>query len=82
MVLRPLRALQPQLRLHPTGVACGGWGMNMTTRDLAKFGQLYLDQGMWSGRRIISREWVVAATSRQTWSGAIAVTGEDGSDWH
>jgi CubicO group peptidase (beta-lactamase class C family) len=56
--------------------------MNMTTRDLSRFGQLYLDKGMWNGRRILSREWVTAATSRQTWSGAIAVTGEDGSDWH
>ena len=78
----PLGMTSPWSTVSPTGIACGGWGMNMTTRDLARFGQLYLDQGMWEGKRILSREWVVAATSRQTWSGAIAVTGEDGSDWH
>ena len=78
----PLGMTSPWSTVSPTGVACGGWGMNMTTRDLARFGQLYLDQGMWNGTRILSRDWVVAATSRQTWSGAIAVTGEDGSDWH
>ena len=66
----------------PSGTACGGWGMNMTTRELAKFGQLFLQQGMWEGRRVISSEWIALATARQTWSGAIAVTGEDGSDWH
>ena len=66
----------------PDGTACGGWGMNMTTRDLAKFGQLYLDKGLWEGKRILSEEWVTLASARQTWSGAIAVAGEDGSDWH
>ena len=78
----PLGMTSPWTTFSPTGVACGGWGMNMTTRDLARFGQLYLDRGMWEGKRILSREWVTLATARQTWSGAIAVTGEDGSDWH
>ena len=50
----------------PTGVACGGWGMNMKTRDIAKFGQLYLNEGEWNGERILSREWVRLATSHQT----------------
>ena len=78
----PLGMTSPWSTVSPTGVACGGWGMNMTTRNLARFGQLYLDQGMWEDKRILSREWVTLATARQTWSGAIAVTGEDGSDWH
>ena len=78
----PLGMKSPWSTVSPTGVACGGWGMNMTTRDLARFGQLYLDQGTWNGKRILSREWIALATARQTWSGAIAVTGEDGSDWH
>lgn len=68
--------------VSPSGTACGGWGMNMTTRELAKFGQLYLQRGMWQGKRILSDEWVTLASARQTWSGAIAVAGEDGSDWH
>ena len=66
----------------PSGTACGGWGMNMTTRELAKFGQLLLQGGLWEGKRLLSSEWVTLATSRQTWSGAIAVADEDGSDWH
>ena len=66
----------------PSGTACGGWGMSMTTREMAKFGQLLLQQGVWQGERILSSEWIALATSRQTWSGAIAVAGEDGSDWH
>ena len=66
----------------PSGTACGGWGMNMTTRELAKFGQFYLQRGVWNGERVLSSEWISLATSRQTWSGKIAVAGEDGSDWH
>jgi CubicO group peptidase (beta-lactamase class C family) len=27
-------------------------------RDLARFGQLYLDGGMWNGERLISEEWI------------------------
>ena len=66
----------------PSGTPCGGWGMNTTTRELALFGQLYLQKGVWNGSRLLSEDWVALATSRQTWSGPIGVTGEDGSDWH
>ena len=52
--------------VSPTGVACGGWGMNMKTRDLAKFGLLYLREGDWNGERVLSRDWVRLATSLQT----------------
>ncbi|MGN0846144.1 MAG: serine hydrolase domain-containing protein, partial [Kiritimatiellia bacterium] len=50
----------------PTGVACGGWGMNMTTRELARFGQFYLQEGRWGGRQLLSRNWVRLATGYQT----------------
>lgn len=53
----------------PQGIACGGWGMNMTTRELARFGQLYLQKGYWNGENIISPYWVALATARHTWSG-------------
>ena len=68
--------------VSPSGTACGGWGMHMTTRELALFGQLYLKHGVWQGERVLSPEWVALATARQTWSGAIGVAKEDGSDWH
>ena len=55
----------------PQGIACGGWGMNMTTRELARFGQLYLNNGKWEGKTILSPEWVALATARHTWSGGL-----------
>ena len=68
----------------PQGIACGGWGMNMTTREIARFGQLYLQQGKWGGECILSPSWVALATTRHTWSGwgniGVKALGE-GSDW-
>ena len=53
----------------PTGVACGGWGMRMTTPELARFALVYLNGGVWDGRRVLSGDWVRMATSKQTRSG-------------
>ena len=68
----------------PQGIPCGGWGMNMTTRELARFGQLYLNRGDWHGKRVLSSDWVSLATTRQTWSGwqnvGVKALGE-GTDW-
>ena len=68
----------------PQGIPCGGWGMNMTTRELARFGQLYLNRGGWDGKRVLSSDWVSLATTRQTWSGwqnvGVKALGE-GTDW-
>lgn len=35
-----------------------GGGMYLTPRDMMKFGQLYLNNGNWNGRQIISEKWV------------------------
>jgi CubicO group peptidase (beta-lactamase class C family) len=41
-----------------------GWGdMKMTPHDMAKLGYLFLNEGQWDGQRVLSAEWVEAATS-------------------
>ena len=35
-----------------------GGGMHLTPRDMLKFGQLYLNGGVWKGKRIISELWI------------------------
>lgn len=37
--------------------------LNMRTRDYAKFGRLFLNQGEWQGKQIISKQWVRDATT-------------------
>ena len=50
---------------HPNGVNFGGWGLNIKTEDIARFGQLYLQKGLWNGQQLIPAAWVEAATSKQ-----------------
>ena len=33
-------------------------------RDMAKFGQLFLNKGAWDGEQVISEEWCTLSTSR------------------
>lgn len=37
-------------------------GLNMRTRDYAKFGQLFLQGGIWNGEQVIPKDWVAAST--------------------
>ncbi len=37
-------------------------GLNLTTRDYAKFGQLFLQGGQWNGRQVIPANWVAEST--------------------
>lgn len=70
--------------MSPDGIPCGGWGMRMTTREISRFGQLYLDKGLWNGERVLSREWTELATARHTWSGWAHVGPQsvgEGTDW-
>lgn len=47
----------------PRGINTGGWGLSIQTEGLAKFGQLYLQKGLWQGRQILPAAWVEEATS-------------------
>jgi CubicO group peptidase (beta-lactamase class C family) len=47
----------------PLGVNTGGWGLSVTTETLAKFGQLYLQKGLWNGKQLVPQSWVAEATS-------------------
>ncbi len=39
-------------------------GLRMRARDLAKFGSLFLHQGVWQGRQVIPAEWIDLSTQR------------------
>jgi CubicO group peptidase (beta-lactamase class C family) len=60
----------------PQGITVGGRGLRVKTEDIARFGQLYLQKGVWDGERVLSEAWVEAATSRQTSNGS-----DPDSDW-
>ncbi len=47
----------------PRGINTGGWGLNIRTEGLAKFGQLYLQKGAWKGLQLLPAKWVEQATT-------------------
>lgn len=61
----PLGIINPTWESCPRGINTGGWGMSATTEDIARFGQLYLQQGQWEGRQIVPAAWIAEATSYQ-----------------
>ncbi|MCI2395308.1 serine hydrolase [Aliiroseovarius sediminis] len=54
------------------GVAFVLGGLNLRTRDYARFGQMFLQDGRWNGKQIVPADWVAASTtpSAPTASGA------------
>ena len=53
---------QPYYLTDGEGVAFALGGLNMTTRDYAKFGQLFLQEGNWKGEQRIPADWVRQST--------------------
>lgn len=48
--------------IDPNGTNTAGWGLTLTAQDLAKIGQLYLNEGKWGNRQIISQSWIEEST--------------------
>lgn len=46
----------------PNNITNTGWGLHARPIDLLKFGKLYLNKGVWNGKRIISEEWINLST--------------------
>lgn len=42
----------------PSGLPNGGSGLFLTTREMVKFGQLYIADGKWQNEQVVSAEWV------------------------
>ena len=62
-LFQPLAIEGATWETDPRGINTGGWGLNLRTEGLAKFGQLYLKQGVWHGQQIVPANWVADATS-------------------
>ena len=50
----------------PQGLNTAGYGLRIKTEDIARFGQMYLQKGKWSGKQILPDSWVNEATSYQS----------------
>lgn len=68
-LLEPLGITHATWEQDPDGIDVGGFGLSVTTEEMAAFGQLYLQGGVWEGRQLVPAEWVAAATSAQVPNG-------------
>lgn len=72
----PLGIDRKTWQVSPQGYTTGGWGLKLCTEDLAKFGQLYLQKGVWNGERLVPENWVESASSKRIENGD-----NQGGDW-
>ena len=48
------------------GVNAGGWGLTLSSADMAKVGQLYLNKGVWDNKQIVSTQWIMDSTTEHS----------------
>ena len=75
-LFEPLGIKNPTWQESPHGVTLAGIGLSITTEDIARLGQLYLQKGVWQGKRLLSEAWIEEATSAQVSNGD-----DPKSDW-
>ena len=63
-LFEPLGISDPYWEQDNLGISMGGFGLNIKTEEIAKFGQLYLQKGEWNGKQLISESWVNEATRK------------------
>ncbi len=69
-LFEPLGIVDPKWENSPQGISIGGYGLYVRTEDIAKFGQLYLQQGEWNGKQLLPQSWIQQATSKQVSNGS------------
>lgn len=62
-LFEPLGIPAPRWDTCPAGINAGGWGLSLRTEEIARFGQLYLQKGVWNDEQIVPEVWVETATS-------------------
>lgn len=76
-LFQPLGIQNASWWTSPQGVSLGGYGLNVRTEDIAKFGQLYLQKGKWNDQQLLPATWIDMATSKQVSNGS-----DPKSDWN
>jgi CubicO group peptidase (beta-lactamase class C family) len=57
-LFEPLNIQKYQWEYTPQKVVNTAGGLRLTSLDLAKFGQLYQNNGIWKGKKILSETWI------------------------
>lgn len=63
-IMSPMDYTEVAFSKCPYGYPMGGTGLYITTRDMAKLGLLYLNGGVYNGKRLLSEKFVNTVLSR------------------
>ncbi|MDR2839664.1 MAG: beta-lactamase family protein, partial [Paludibacter sp.] len=64
-LFEPLHIDNIYWQTNPQGINVGGWGLFIKTEDMAKFGLLFLQNGVWEGKQLLPKTWVEQASALQ-----------------
>ena len=64
-LFKPLGITKYKWQFTPQKVANTAGSVQLRSLDYAKYGQLYKNQGVWSGKQILSKEWITKSLSHQ-----------------
>jgi CubicO group peptidase (beta-lactamase class C family) len=68
-LFKPLGIINATWTTCPRGINIGWSGLSLTTEEIARFGQLYLQKGIWQERQLLPKTWIEEATRRQVSNG-------------
>jgi len=54
----PLEIPRPEWEVDPDGHIFGAGGMWLSSTEVSRFGQLYLQNGIWEGKQVLPKGWV------------------------
>lgn len=58
----PLGIIRAKWQPTPSGLVMTGGGLELSSQDFLKLGQLFLNGGSWKGNQIVSKDWVEKST--------------------
>lgn len=78
-LFEPLGIRNPQWHTSPDGISVGGIGLFLNTDEISRFGQLFLEQGMYQGKQLVPSKFLAEAIKKQVDSSPVAGEGRDGT---
>jgi CubicO group peptidase (beta-lactamase class C family) len=59
----PLGIVDPPWDAGKSGTNHGGFGLSLTAREMARFGELYRNGGLWGNQQVVPASWVSNSTA-------------------